>query len=52
MESEEQKRDEVKKRGPDYGYVRRKNARRYDSCNRIGGVVQTVEQIEDERDGD
>jgi hypothetical protein len=43
MQPKEQEGDEIEKRGPDYGYVRRKNARRYDSCNRIGGVMQTVE---------
>jgi hypothetical protein len=52
MQPKEQEGDEIEKRGPDYGYVRRKNARRYDSCNRIGGVMQTVEKIEDKSDPD
>jgi hypothetical protein len=52
MQPEEQKGDEVEERGPSHGYVRGKNTRRYDRCNRIGGVMQAVEKIEDESDQD
>ena len=44
--------DEVEERRPDYRFARRQDARRHDGRNRIGGVVKTVDVVEEERDRD
>ena len=52
MQAEEQKGDEIEERGPGDRDIGRKHARRDDRRDRIGGVMQAVEKIEDERDRD
>ena len=50
--SEEQERDEVEECRPDDRNIRRKHPRRDHRRDRIGGVVQAVEKIENESDRD
>ena len=52
VQAEEQEGDEVEERRPDHRVLRAQHARRDDGGDRIGGVVQAVEEIERERDGD
>ncbi len=52
MQAEEKERDEVEESGPDDCELRRKDPRRNDRCDRIGGVVETVQEIEEKRQDD
>src|SRR5690349_6605226 len=52
MQAEEQESDEVEEGSPKDGRAGRQNARRHDRGNRIGGVMQPVEEVENEGEGD
>ena len=52
VQPEEQERDEIEERSPRHGIVRPQHAGRDDGRDRIGGVVQSVEEIERQRDDD
>ena len=41
--AEQERRDEIEKRGPQHGLPRRKHARGHDRGDRIGGVVEAVD---------
>ena len=50
--AERERRDEIEERRPDDGLARREHARRHHRRNRIGGVVKTVDVVEDQGDRD
>ncbi len=50
--AEQERRHEVEKPGPQHGLPRRKHARGHDGGDRIGGVVESVDEVEDQRDAD
>jgi hypothetical protein len=52
MQPEKQKGDEIEERRPGDRDIGREYARRDHRRDRIGGVMQTVEEIEDEGDHD
>ena len=52
VQAEEQEGDEVEERRPGHRVARPEHARRHDGGDRVGGVVQAVEEIERQRDGD
>jgi hypothetical protein len=47
-----ERRHEIEERRPDDGLARRQHARRHHGRNRIGGVVKTVDVVEDQGDRD
>jgi hypothetical protein len=52
VEAEHQEGDEVEERRPQDRVLRPQHPRRHDGRNRIGGVVQSVQEIEQQRDCD
>jgi len=52
MQSEEQEGDEVEECRPEHGGVRRHHSRRYDCGDRVGGIVQAVQKVKYQSDGD
>ena len=52
VQSEEKKCDEVEERRPDHRVARPQHAGRHDGRDRIGRVVQAVEEVEDQRNDD
>ena len=52
VQAEHQEGDEVEERRPDHGVLRPQHAGRDDGGDRVGGVVQAVEEVEQQRDGD
>ena len=52
MRAEKQEGDEIEERGPDDRVLRTQHAGRHDGGDRIRRVVQPVEEIEQQRDGD
>ena len=52
VQAEHRERDEVEERGPDDRRLRAQHARRHDGRDRVGRVVQAVQEIEQQRDGD
>src|SRR5712692_3580542 len=52
MEPEEQECDKIEERGPDDGVLRSQHAGGHDGRNRVGGVMQPIQGIEDQRDRD
>ena len=50
--AEGERGDEVEERGPDHRLSRREHARRHDGRDRVRGVVEAVDVVEDERDAD
>ena len=52
VEPEHQEGDEVEERRPKHRVLRPQHPGRHDGRDRIGGVVQSVEEIEQQRDGD
>ena len=52
MQAEHQEGDEVEEGRPGHRIARRQHPGRDDGGDGIGGVVQAVEEIEDQRDGD
>src|SRR5664280_2207818 len=44
--------DEVERRGPENGNARRESPRRDGGCDRVGGVVEAVREVEQEGDRD
>ena len=49
MQAEHQERDEVEECGPGHRIVRAQHSRRHDGRNRVGGIVESVQEIERER---
>ena len=47
---EQERGNEIKERGPDYGYFRGKDAGGDDGGNAVGGVVKSIEKVEGESD--
>ena len=52
VQAEEQEGDEVEERRPEHRVLRLQHARRDDGRDRIGGIVQAVQEIEQQRDAD
>ena len=52
MEAEEQEGDEVEERRPEHRVLRAQHPRRDDGGDGIGRVVQAVEEVEEQGDGD
>src|SRR6266540_2008123 len=52
MRAEHQKGDEVEEGGPRHRMLRPQHARRHDGGDRIGSVVQAIEEVEGDRDQD
>ena len=52
VQAEHQEGDEVEERRPDHGVARRQHPGRDDGGDGIGGVVQAVQEVEDQGDGD
>ena len=52
VQPEHRERDEIEERGPDDRRLRPQDARRHDGRDRVGRVVQTVQEIEQQRDRD
>jgi hypothetical protein len=52
VKPEHEKGDEIEERRPQHGVVRPQHPGRYDRRNRVGGVVQSVEEVEQQRDCD
>jgi hypothetical protein len=52
VEPEHQEGDEIEERRPEHRVLRPQHAGRYDRRDRVGGVVQSIEEVEQERDGD
>ena len=52
VEPEHQEGDEIEEGGPEHRILRAQHPRRHDRCDRIGGVVQPVEEVEQQRDRD
>ena len=50
VQPEYRERDEVEERGPDDRGLRAQHARRDHRRDRVGGVVQAVQEIEQQRD--
>jgi hypothetical protein len=50
VEAEEQKRNEIKEGGPDHRILWAQHAGRDHGRDRIGGIMQAVQQVEDQRD--
>ena len=52
MQAEHQEGDEVEERRPQHRILRPQHAGRDDGRDRVGRVVQAVEEVEQQRDGD
>ena len=52
LQAEHQEGDEIEERRPEHRILRPQHAGRDDGRDRIGGVVQSVEEVEQQRDGD
>ena len=52
VQAEDEERDEVEERSPGHRVTRRQNARRHDGGDRIGSVVQAVQEIEQQSRSD
>ena len=52
VQAEHGERDEIEEGRPDHGDLRAQHARRDDRGDRVRGVVQAVQEIEHQRDGD
>ncbi len=52
VEPEHHEGDEVEEGGPEHRVMRPQHPRGYDGRDRIGGVVQSVEEVEQQRDRD
>ena len=50
--AEEQEGNEIEERRPDHRVLWAQHPRRHHRCDRVGGIVQAIEEIERERDGD
>jgi len=52
VQPEHQERDEIEERGPKHRELRPQHSGRDDGRDRIGGVVQAVQEVEQQSDGD
>ena len=52
MKPEHREGDEIEERRPEHRILRPQHAGRDDGRDRIGGVVQSVQEVEQQRDGD
>ena len=52
MQPEHQEGDEIEERRPQHRVLRAQHPGRYDGRDRVGGVVQPVEEVEQQRDCD
>ena len=52
MKSEYRECYEIEERSPNDGGLRTQDARRYDGRDRVGGVVKSVEEVEQQRNCD
>jgi len=52
VKPEHREGDEIEERSPEHRVMRPQHAGRYDGGDRVGGVVQPVEKIKQQRDGD
>src|ERR1700726_2181520 len=50
VKAEHQESDEIEERRPQHGILRPQHAGRDDGRNRIGSVVQSIEEVEQQRD--
>jgi hypothetical protein len=50
MHTEHEKGNKIEEGGPHHRITRPQHPRRYKGCDRIGGIMQPIEEVERQRD--